>query len=201
MLIGMHGPKLSGKDTAFLRLREITGDGLNSVRVSFADALYRSAAAALGVTVEELQKWKTMDNIRLQVVDDIHGNVYVDINIREYLQKYGKEAHRDVFGGDFFVDFVLDELYPHQGTVKVVTDVRFPNEADAIHHAGGVVAMVVGPADLYTGDAHASEHPLDTSKIDYILVNDRRDTYEPLDASLRGLLQEYPNLVNMRMSP
>lgn len=191
MLLGMHGKKQAGKDTAYRRLAALFEGGdlafysaaiENVRRVSFADLLYRSAAAALGVTVEQLNEWKTDPSVGVAVVsihDEFHelcpegiGYLGDPITVREYLQRYGTEAHRNVFGTDFWVDAV--DL-SHEGELIVVTDVRFPNEAEAIRKAGGRVVRIVGPPEVEnTGDAHASEIPLPAQLVDHTVRNDIR---------------------------
>jgi hypothetical protein len=53
----------------------------------------------------------------------------------------------------------------------VVTDVRYPNEADAIRDAGGILVRIVRPG-VDDGDTHASETALDDYDADLELIND-----------------------------
>jgi hypothetical protein len=56
----------------------------------------------------------------------------------------------------------------------VVTDVRFPNEAEAIRAQGGVVLKVLRPGfDTGIGNDHPSEIEVDRCAYDYLLRNDR----------------------------
>jgi hypothetical protein len=198
VLIGLNGKKQAGKDTAYLRLAHLFGGELVERR-SFADRLYRSAASALGVTVEELQEWKSDPEIQVCVraVRDLrdgeglpfkHHTVIARASVREYLQRYGTEAHRDVFGDSFWVEQVDLE---HAGRMLVVTDVRFPNEAERIRAAGGWVVVIRGPADVErAGDDHASEAPLPAELVDATISNDIRDDgYRHLDGQLRTLVR------------
>ena len=172
MLLGMHGKKQAGKDTAYQRLLAICPE-YQVERVSFADLLYRSAAAALGVTVEELYKWKVDSKVSIRVVRRGRFRRYkviTELTFRQYLQLYGTEAHRDVFGSDFWVAAV--DLY-HKGKIVVVTDVRFPNEAAAIHEHGGVVVQIIGPPQD-DADTHESETPLPRELVDYVVDNTNR---------------------------
>jgi len=58
----------------------------------------------------------------------------------------------------------------------VVTDVRFPNEAQAVADRGGVLIRVrrpgVGPAKDKVGRVHESEVALDGWAFDHTLIND-----------------------------
>lgn len=173
MLIGLTGRAGAGKDTVYETIRDLHPD-LAVERLSFADPLYASAAAALGVTPDQLREWKRDPDVGVCVVRCQPGGpleVKSDITVRQYLQRYGTEAHREVFGDDFWVGAV--NLYRHVGKVQVVTDVRFPNEAREVHDAGGVVVEVVGPGE--GAPTHASEAALPGDLVDHVLPNITRD--------------------------
>src|SRR5881394_3350138 len=101
MIIGLNGRMRSGKDTV---AHILTKHFSNIERVAFAGKLKQSAAASLGISVETLEDLKLREDVYIQVVQDPH---IIDFNIRQYLQRYGTEAHRDVFGDDFWVEQVL----------------------------------------------------------------------------------------------
>lgn len=169
MLIGLTGRAGAGKDTVYGVLSEIYGDEIPVERRSFADLLYESAAASLGVTTRQLRAWKR-EPVLVQVMRH-DGPVLASSTVRQYLQRYGTEAHRDVFGEDFWTAAV--DLLGHGGRIVAVTDVRFVNEAEAVQRAGGVVVRVLGPDE---GPAlHPSEKPLPDSLVDYVINNVSRD--------------------------
>lgn len=188
MLIGLHGPKQAGKDTIYERARHIMADVLPVERMSFADLLYESAAAALGVGEVTLRCLKNDDDAKVAVLGN--GGLYAEQTVREYLQRYGTEAHRNIFGADFWVENVKS-LERHGGRLVMVTDVRFENEARAVARAGGLVVRVVGPRDVEnTGDGHASEAGLPDHLIDLWLHNTKRDDgFRSLDANLETVLR------------
>lgn len=170
MLIGLTGRAQAGKDTVYKVMADLYLMVRNVQRRAFADLLYRSAAAALGVTVEDLHDWKTDPTVTIEV-RNLDSEPLVRRTTRNLLQRYGTEAHRDIFGADFWVD-ALDLTHGPDDLV-VVTDVRFPNEARAITKAGGHVVRVEGP---HVGDDdHASEQPIPDNLVDYVLDNTRRD--------------------------
>lgn len=177
MLIGLTGRAQSGKDTVYQELSVLYGPVRNVERRAFADRLYESAAQALGVAASDLREWKLDDRVSLEVVDRDPGVSFarvghlVRLTVREYLQRYGTEAHRDVFGEGFWVD-ALDLTHGDHDLV-VVTDVRFPNEAEAIRAHGGHVVRVVGPPTV--DDDHPSEAPIEDHLVDHVLDNTRRD--------------------------
>lgn len=206
MLLGIAGFKESGKNTAAEMLE---GWGaVHKIRArsqGFADDLKVSAARALGFkgTREEsiafanslkadgvfieVMKYKRAAEVDPRDEPEITSPIMVKITGREFLQNYGTEAHREVFGDDFWVDNLLPEWQatmdrkwgvedPHSGILTLpdlmqVTDCRFPNEAQRIKDKGGYILEIEKP-DLVVNDDHVSEKPLPRHFIDHVVVND-----------------------------
>jgi hypothetical protein len=188
VIIGLHGKMGAGKNEAAKRLALLSK--LPVIEVSYAAKLKESAAAVLGCTVEDLERWKNDPDAGVLV--NVHGDPYVFQTVRSFLQRYGTEGHRDVFGEDFWLDAALP-LYPqglsspYRRSLYAVTDVRFQNEADRIRELGGIVVKVVGPTSD-TG-SHVSERELDC---DYSIDNSARDDdFTSLDAQLSWILTTF----------
>lgn len=170
MIVGLVGKKSSGKDTTGAILVEEHG----FTRVSFADALKQSAAALFDVPVET---WDRLKNDPLAKVALIVGwgtpySETKDMTVREFLQRYGTEAHRDVWGGDFWIETAAAKMravLEADGSV-VVTDCRFPEEAQAVRNLGGMVVRVVRPLGE-DGDMHPSEVVQESIEADFELWN------------------------------
>lgn len=161
ILIGLSGYARSGKDLT----ASILIDEFGFTRVAFADKLrevlyqldpivgfFSASPGGLGtVTVRD-------------VIDRYGWDGYKDTEygyeIRKLLQRLGTEAGRELLGDSIWVDAALGSL--DQDKRYVVTDVRFPNEAQAIIDRGGEVWRVsrvgVGPAN---------DHPSETSLDDW----------------------------------
>lgn len=173
MIVGLTGKKQHGKDTTGAILVNEHG----FVRVSFADALKQSAAALFGVPVET---WDALKNrpdaiVTLNVGAYVGGDVLAKLTVREFLQRYGTEAHRDVFGGTFWTDvaeerIVAEHSKPGGGSPIVFTDVRFPEEAALVKEYGGTIVRVVRPTDD-ASDTHASEKVQESIVADFELWN------------------------------
>jgi len=183
ILIGLTGLKWSGKDTFALFLAE---HGFE--RFAFADPLKRSAAAALGCTVADLEAHKNNPHAYVKFVDGAStefGSPPISaITVREYLQRYGTEAHREVFGDSFWIDLTMSAALKHPRTV--ITDARFENEQKAVRAEGGVVVRI-DREECVVGDAHASEN------IEHGLT----DIVVPNDGSLRDLEMSARNVIRM----
>jgi len=178
MLIGINGFAGAGKDTLYQRIDTLWAVG--ATRLAFADKLYESAAAAIGVTVEQLREWKTDTDVVITVHNKRTGEVYTELNVRQYLQWYGTEAHRVPFGDTFWITRVLPEQESRLWAVDpvaivCVTDARFPNEAEYVRKQGGFIVKVVGPPEVEKSDGHLSEQPLPPELIDFYVDNSVRD--------------------------
>lgn len=176
ILIGLTGKRGSGKNTVGEFIKDwAEQNGEKAELQGFADRLKLSFARIWvpDATLEEaLEFCDTIKNVGSVKHDTILPNGLFDrfgvknvVSGREALQHYGTEAHREVFGDNFWVD----QLLPNPGwqlkwgqdvPYAVVTDLRFENEADRILSLGGVV-YEIKRGDLESQqDAHASEQPL-----------------------------------------
>lgn len=174
MLIGLAGRKGSGKDTAGAYLAAHH----NFTCASFARPLKESAAALLNVSVTDLESWKNDPAKLIELVDDVPNRVIAIFTIREFLQRYGTEAHRDIFGEDFWVDQAFSTAL--KGRV-VFTDTRFANEMGAIRERSGYIIHIERPG-TDTKDTHLSEQQ-PVGMADFTLRNDgtKEDLYARLD--------------------
>jgi hypothetical protein len=194
MVIGLTGKKQAGKNAVAKMLAVYSP--LPVVEVSFAAKLKQSAAALIGCTIEDLERWKNDPHATVAVgmmIDDAIVGHYQ--TVRTFLQRYGTEAHREVFGEDFWLDAALPlpaflGSEPYADGLYVVTDVRFENEAQRVRDVGGIVVRVIGPPEVeQAGDGHASEAPLPDDLVDYFLLNDRRDDdFAWLDRAVRNMV-------------
>jgi hypothetical protein len=159
-LIGLSGYAQAGKDTTAAVLIERAG----FIRVSFADAL-RDAIYALNPQISD---WS--GTARLQELVDAEGWDYVKVTypeVRRLLQAMGTEVGRAQFGENFWVETAFRKMSGN----TVFTDVRFPNEYEAIKAAGGEVWRITrkgtGPVN-----GHPSETALDDFSFDRVIEND-----------------------------
>jgi hypothetical protein len=108
------------------------------------------------------------------------------MTVRDFLQKLGTDACRDNLHYNTWVNALISDYTPTQvqwsdgplGGYKdgdlpnwVITDTRFPNEADAIKHKGGILIRVERPG-VKPINNHPSEVGLDDFKFDYVINND-----------------------------
>ena len=187
MILGLHGKMGAGKNAAASRLPLLTE--IPVVEVSYARKLKESVCALFGIALEDLEIWKNRPDRMVSLGGLYDGLGYVPLKertmtFREFLQRYGTEAHREVFGEDFWLDAALPLDGDYSDALYVVTDCRFQNEADRIRSLGGSVIKIVGPV-VETG-SHVSEQTL---RCDYTIDNTvRGDDFANLDHELNKML-------------
>lgn len=103
----------------------------------------------------------------------------VPMTVRTLLQKLGTEAMRDglhtnVWVNALFADYQPIGWEPEDVSNWIITDMRFPNELEAVKDRGGITIRVTrdNGTRAIDIDPHPSETALDNSTFDYEIVND-----------------------------
>ena len=161
VIVGLTGKARSGKDSAANALIQ-----QGYIKLAFADPLKRAMAALTG---EVLNAYHS-DELKEAVTPAL------GITRRKGLQDLGT-AIRTTFGSEAFVRLLqYDILRGNPGhRYYVVSDVRYPNEAQALREMGGTIIQISRPdhAGLTGSEAlHSSEAGLPTELIDGTVVND-----------------------------
>lgn len=164
----------------------------------FAGKLKQIGSILSGVLVEMFED---------QEFKKLNMNPEWGMTYREFLQKLGTEAMRDglhtnVWVNALFADYKSEDdyklrnykLFEGQEISKeditqkypnwIITDMRFPNEMEAIVEKGGLTIRVVRPGTS-TG-THPSEIALDGHTMHYDIIND--GTIEDLVEKVRTIL-------------
>jgi hypothetical protein len=170
MIIGLSGYARTGKDTVAAILAEMGWQ-----RRAFADNLRKLVYALDPVVTGTTRIADLVDAVGWEDAKVCYPEV------RRLLQRMGTEAGRQVLGEDVWVKATLSNLGVGN---YVITDCRFPNEADAIRAAGGQVWRVRRPG-FAAVNGHASESSMDNYFFDFYLDNE--GTVE----DLRTLVTDY----------
>lgn len=153
----MSGRKRAGKDTFASRL--IVAHRF--VRVAFADPL-RDFALALDPLIDTRRLSEVIEELGWEDAKAIP-------EVRRTLQRIGTEAGRKVLGESVWVNLAMRKASA-AGENVVITDCRYPNEAEAIRAAGGIIVRVDRPGTDLT-DAHPSEVAMDDWPFDARVIN------------------------------
>lgn len=145
LIVGLRGYARSGKDCVGRFLLDMEPDGK---RYAFADALKVEVAAEKGITVEELEANKDEHRVDLQG----HGMARRDEDPAYWIRKVTDAIRRDA------------------PKLAVITDVRLPNEVEAVHDRGGLVVAVLRP-EVGPANAHITETALNDVEPDDVIAN------------------------------
>ena len=206
MIIGIAGFQGSGKDTIADYLQNIYG----FKRDSFAATLKDAVAAVFGWDRELLEGRTTESRAWREQVDPWWANRLnmPDLTPRLVLQKWGTEVARKSWHDDIWIASLENKLSKAHNDI-VITDVRFPNEIQAVRNAGGVVIRVVRgdePAwyliakNANKGDPFTQQqlkefniHPSETAWIGTefdAVIDNNANGLDPLFAQVKRLVQD-----------
>ena len=117
---------------------------------------------------------------------------------RELMQVFGTEVCRRCFGDDVWTRALRRRIDRSRASWFLVTDVRFPNELEAIKEWGGQVWRVVGPQRIEGSVVH-DNHPSETMSekclaVDRCLENFPESPLDELEAEILGWFFAYKSV-------
>ena len=175
MIIGLGFQARVGKGC----VAEWLTDKHGFVEVAFADALKAACRTIFGLTHSQLYG-----------DDKDRKDAFWDDTPRNILQLVGTECLRRGYRDDVWVKALQRGIEAHPDRDYVVSDVRFPNEGQAIKGWGGKLIRIERPdAPRIATAAHASETAMQTwAGWDCTLVND--GTLDALHSRIDLLLKD-----------
>lgn len=209
MIIGINGKMGSGKDTVAEIINEllITNGETPFENKKFAGKLKTIASILTGIPVEKFEdqefkksllapEWGTVKENPLNSITPFNDTKFNHLmSVRELLQKLGTEAMRDGLHTNVWVNALFADYNPGY-TISpldvdnkapdnwIITDMRFPNEMEAVKDRGGLTIRITRPDSAK--ESHISETALDDAKFNYEILND--STLEDLVKKVRGIL-------------
>ena len=171
----------------------------------FAGKLKQIASLLTGIDVEKFEdqefKKLQMPECWNRLQQSGRSKVWASMTYRQFLQELGTEAmreglHTNVWVNALFADYVPNWKFEGEGIeiddvslIKaypnwIITDMRFPNEMEAVVEKGGITIRVVRPGTS-TG-THPSEIALNGHTMHYEIIND--GTIEDLVERVREIL-------------
>lgn len=190
MIIGLSGYAKSGKDTVAEMILQAQPDSNWQIK-KFSGKLKLIASILTGIPEAHFEdqnfkqsnlssEWDTR-TLKLGLPIE---TVTEHMSVREFLQKLGTDAVRDglhanawvnALMADYRSEEIVEKLSDYMSRVTppsnwVITDCRFPNEAQAIKDKGGIIVRIdrTGVAPV---NAHPSETSLDNWDFDYKIAN------------------------------
>jgi len=138
---------------------------------SFASSLKEIAHGLFGLTKKQCYgtdldknsptwlKWEDMPGYK--------GKKKGRLTAREFLQFFGTDICRKIHP-DIWTDRTLKSIREEESLMAVISDCRFPNEAEAVRTAGGKIIKLTRGID---GDKHSSETSVDAIEYDTVIDN------------------------------
>jgi hypothetical protein len=170
LLIGISGNINAGKDSvADILINLAKVEGLVCEKRKFAQKVKEQASILLGVHISKFEDAEFKNKVVKRYVDK-SGEVK-ELTVRDYLIGIGNGL-RKVIHEDIWVDLMFND---YQSTDRwVISDVRYPNEFEAIKKLGGIMVYVKRKNSVYLDNE--SERSLDNylkdNRFDYVIYND-----------------------------
>jgi len=173
LIIGLSGYARSGKDT----VANLLVLNYSFKRLAFADAI-KDAVLLLNPILDNGRRVN-------DVVNDYGWEIAkANTEVRRLLQVMGTEVGRKLIDEYVWIDKVFNQIAT--GERFVITDVRFPNEANMIQAVEGKVWRI-NRHNHSAVNTHISERAMDNFMVDHVVYND-------------GSLDELSNEVFMLMN-
>ena len=145
LLVGLGHKARQGKDTlAAMIMDRLREEGIDARVYRLADSLKMLARLNMGMTHKD----------------------------PALLQQVGLD-YRQLRGDDVWLNVLLWQIREEEPRVALISDMRFPNEAEAVKSRGGLTIKVVRPdmLDPHRDANHVSETALDHWPFDIVVMN------------------------------
>jgi hypothetical protein len=165
-IIGIAGGMGSGKDTFGKMLQKHLDKDYEIVK--FGYAVKQIASIILNVPVE---RFEDEDFKKAWLGEEWENHVLPfeePYTVRILLQRIGTEAGRYMLHPDIWVNNLFNKFANH--SYWIITDLRFPNEFEAIKKRGGYTIKIVRGVG-YDDSQHISERALDNHNFDLVVHN------------------------------
>tara|TARA_B110000858_G_scaffold76181_1_gene88309 strand:+ start:1547 stop:2104 length:558 start_codon:yes stop_codon:yes gene_type:complete len=178
MLIGVSGKKGAGKDLAGEIIQRVVGEADFAWHYNikkFADKIKDVVCLLIGCSREDLENREFKEREL--------GEEWGWLTPRKLLQLLGTEAGRVIIHPNLWVNALFSDYdsSSNYDSKWIITDVRFPNECQAIKDRGGIVIRINRDSDVV--DNHSSETALD-NYYDFDHVVDNNGSIDDLTNNL-----------------
>lgn len=179
-LIGISGKMQSGKDTVASIIKKLSY--IDWEIVKFADTLKDITCLLLNCSREDLES----SDFKSSPLDDRWQNFHNEqLTPRKVMQLIGTDLFRNGLHPNTWVNTLSNKFT--NDSFWIVTDVRFPNEAEFIKNNGGILIRIERESIELSN--HLSETALDDYEFDYIINN--HDTFYDLLLNVISFMKKY----------
>jgi hypothetical protein len=158
MIIGLSGYAQSGKDST----AELLCLNYGYTRLAFADPM-RQALMVINPRLDSITRVSDM------VEDYGWDTAKRNPEVRRLLQVLGTDFGRKMLGDDVWINIALSGIKSEDKIV--ISDVRYPNEAEAIKKLSGSLWRI-NRHNHSAVNGHTSEHAMDNYMFNHVIYND-----------------------------
>lgn len=161
---------------------ELLIDGINTVRIGFADSLKAEVLKLLGLPIfnHEMYKDKPLSEIENIVRTHICQPIDKNQSLRDVYISYGTEKRRQ--DPEFWCQRLFERVADEDSVC--ITDWRYPNEMEFFKDKGEVITIRVFRKDVPI-PPEPVEHQLDGFKTDLVFI-------PPSDEEFEAFLRRFP---------
>lgn len=192
-IIGIEGPKGGGKDTVCNMVCDMCP--LPVKRFAFADKLKQELAEEMNLDPKILNQGTTEQKDTMLTGYYWEHPRFDQFRTRD---KQGEITYREMMtiwgemrGTNYWVSYLLGEMYDwledDPDNIAVVTDVRFPEEVQAIKYAGGDLIKIDAKLTDTLND-HPSEANYSDLEFDYMLPGRGKASLSETKSKLKDIL-------------
>lgn len=192
-VIGITGPKRSGKDTSASYIHDMFGYEV----LSFAEPMKNILCTTFGITLETLDYIKnntdvcTVDCMEY-IGEDLTGqadyHTKFSTDMRKILQRFGTDAMKKYFGEDVWANKLVHSALHWDMDTVVISDLRYMNEYQCLKEYAENLTIIRLHKDDTEGDNHSSEQEYKQIPSDYDISNN--GTVQELYNKLNKILAE-----------
>lgn len=174
MIIGLVGYKGSGKDV----MADFLVQNFGFIKISIAEPIKNACRELFQLSDDHFHD-RMLKEKKIP---------FWNLSPREIMQKVGTDLFRHHFDDQFWVKILDQRIESLKNKVShiVISDIRFQNEADAVHKHGGIIVRI--DRFSHVNDYHESEK-LDIQDIDKVIPN--RDTINEYRNAIREFIISY----------
>lgn len=155
IIIGLHGPIGSGKDTLARGMRSELGPNIGVFK--FAGALYNMAA--------QLDPAFDPNMSHAEKESPLLGRPELGSR-RSFIDRLGTQFGRDVIDKDLWIKVLQATIERSSVEVAIISDVRFPNEAAWVRSVGTLIHLQPDWVTVGADSKHVSNTPLEVVRGD-----------------------------------
>jgi len=160
-VIGLTGPKGSGKDTVAKVLEKIVGERVN--QIAFADPIKKEI-----IQLFNLKSIWDYDTFKRAELTFEVNSINQKIPGRQVVREIGMLMRR--YDEEQFNNYVESSILSKPKEIWAITDLRFDNEYVMLKRLGAVIVKVTNNR-VKDDDNHITERGFDSSLIDFMLPN------------------------------